>query len=120
MAAGAAAIVGDLRGRFGPGTQAAVVDFQRHRGLPASGVCDTATWMALVEAGYRAGDRLLYLRSPMLRGDDVADLQRSLGALGFRRRAGGRHLRTPDRAGPDRLPAQRRAHAGRARAATAS
>ena len=29
------------------------------------------------------GDRLLYLRSPMLRGDDVAELQRRLGALGF-------------------------------------
>jgi N-acetylmuramoyl-L-alanine amidase len=37
----------------------------------------------LVEAGYRPGDRLLYLRSPMIRGDDVAELQRALGALGF-------------------------------------
>lgn len=36
-----------------------------------------------MEAGYRLGDRLLYLRSPYLRGDDVADLQRRLGALGF-------------------------------------
>jgi N-acetylmuramoyl-L-alanine amidase len=36
-----------------------------------------------VEAGYRLGDRLLYLRHPMLRGDDVATLQRRLGALGF-------------------------------------
>jgi len=83
MDVGPTAVVGDVRGRFGPGTQAAVVDFQRHRGLPTSGVCDPATWMALVEAGYRAGDRLLYLRTPMLRGDDVADLQRALGALGF-------------------------------------
>ena len=39
--------------------------------------------MALVEAGHRPGDRLLYLRSPMQRGDDVAHLQRCLGALGF-------------------------------------
>lgn len=37
----------------------------------------------MVEAGYRLGDRLLYLREPMLRGDDVAALQRRLGALGF-------------------------------------
>jgi N-acetylmuramoyl-L-alanine amidase len=36
-----------------------------------------------VEAGFRLGDRFLYLRRPMLRGDDVADLQRRLSALGF-------------------------------------
>lgn len=36
-----------------------------------------------MEAGWRLGDRLLYLRSPLLRGDDVADLQRRLGGLGF-------------------------------------
>lgn len=34
-------------------------------------------------AGWRLGDRLLYLRSPLLRGDDVADLQGRLGGLGF-------------------------------------
>lgn len=37
----------------------------------------------MVEAGYRLGDRLVYLRQPMLRGDDVATLQGRLGALGF-------------------------------------
>ncbi|HUR18466.1 MAG TPA: peptidoglycan-binding protein [Acidimicrobiales bacterium] len=36
-----------------------------------------------MEAGYQLGDRLLYLREPMLRGDDVAALQRRLGGLGF-------------------------------------
>ena len=41
------------------------------------------TWRALVEAGYRLGDRLLYARVPMMRGDDVAELQRRLDALGF-------------------------------------
>jgi N-acetylmuramoyl-L-alanine amidase len=83
LAAGGELVLGDLRGRFGSHTQAAVTAFQRRRGLPASGVCDPSTWMALVEAGHRPGDRLLYLHSPMLRGDDVAHLQRSLGALGF-------------------------------------
>jgi N-acetylmuramoyl-L-alanine amidase len=39
--------------------------------------------MALVEAGYRLGDRLLYRKYPMFRGDDVGDLQRRLSALGF-------------------------------------
>ena len=46
-------------------------------------MCGEQTWAALVEAGWRLGDRLLYRRSPMLRGDDVAELQRRLGGLGF-------------------------------------
>ena len=60
-----------------------VRSFQAERGLPETGVCDLATWTALVEAGYHLGDRLLYLKSPMQRGDDVAELQRLLGTLGF-------------------------------------
>ncbi len=36
-----------------------------------------------MEAGLELGDRLLYYKRPMLRGDDVAHLQRRLGALGF-------------------------------------
>lgn len=40
--------------------------------------------MALVEASWELGDRHLYVRqSPYLRGDDVAELQRILGQLGF-------------------------------------
>lgn len=70
-------------GRYGLATEQAVRQFQDRRGLLADGVCDRATWAALVEASYRLGDRLLYLRAPMLRGDDVAELQRHLGALGF-------------------------------------
>lgn len=70
-------------GSFGTSTTAAVEAFQAHRGLLVTGECDAATWHALVEAGYRLGDRLLYLRSPMLRGDDVHELQRGLGSLGF-------------------------------------
>ena len=57
--------------------------FQESRHLETTGVCDINTWYALVEAGYRLGDRLLYLQSPMLRGDDVAELQKSLGTIGF-------------------------------------
>jgi N-acetylmuramoyl-L-alanine amidase len=41
------------------------------------------TWNHLVEAGYRLGDRTLYLHAPAFRGDDVRDLQRKLNALGF-------------------------------------
>jgi len=36
-----------------------------------------------VEASWNLGDRLLYHRSPNLRGDDIAALQRRLGRLGF-------------------------------------
>ena len=57
--------------------------FQERRGLRIDGICGPQTWGSLVEAGYQPGDRLLYHTSPPLRGDDVAELQRRLGALGF-------------------------------------
>ena len=57
--------------------------FQAKRHLRVDGICGRETWSTLVEAGYKLGDRLLYHRHPMLRGDDVADLQRRLGGMGF-------------------------------------
>ena len=74
---------GDEPGTYGDATEAAVRLFQERRGLHADGVCGDHTWSALVEAGYRLGDRLLFLAAPLLRGDDVAELQRRLGSLGF-------------------------------------
>lgn len=70
-------------GVFDDATHAALVAFQQRAGLRPDGICDRHTWNALVEAGYLLGDRQLYVRAPMMRGDDVADLQRRLGALGF-------------------------------------
>lgn len=70
-------------GTYGARTESAVRRFQELRGLRTDGCCGSQTWSALVEAGFRLGDRLLYHRTPMLRGDDVADLQHRLGALGF-------------------------------------
>jgi len=70
-------------GTFGPGTEAAVRAFQDSRGLRVDGIVGRQTWSALVESGYSLGDRLLYLRRPMLRGDDVLELQRALNGLGF-------------------------------------
>lgn len=74
---------GDRTGLYGPVTEAAVRAFQERRGLRIDGICGAQTWASLVEAGHALGDRLLYLRAPMLRGDDVAEVQRLLGLLGF-------------------------------------
>jgi len=73
----------DEPGEFGPTTEAAVRSFQEQRRLDVDGVCGPQTWAALVESGFTLGDRTLYFRQPMLRGDDVAELQRQLNALGF-------------------------------------
>jgi N-acetylmuramoyl-L-alanine amidase len=68
---------------YGPGTRAAIEAFQHRRRLQVDGICSAETWATLVEAGFQLGDRFLYHRRPMLRGDDVAELQRNLSALGF-------------------------------------
>lgn len=73
----------DPRGTYGGPTQDAVASFQRARGLESDGVVGPETWRALYEAGYRIGDRLLMLRRPMIRGEDVAFLQSRLSSLGF-------------------------------------
>lgn len=70
-------------GVFDDATAKAVRDFQDRAGLTVTGVCDRSTWSALIESGYSLGDRLLYNRVPMLRGDDIATLQRRLSELGF-------------------------------------
>lgn len=75
--------VGDEPSYFGSSTRAAVHKFQQIRGLHADGACDKSTWLALVEAGWTLGDRLLLLTAPHLRGDDVAELQSALNRLGF-------------------------------------
>ncbi|HYV59247.1 MAG TPA: peptidoglycan-binding protein [Acidimicrobiia bacterium] len=73
----------DEPGEFGAATHAAVRAFQEQRRLDIDGVCGPQTWAAVVESGFTLGDRTLYFRQPMLRGDDVTELQRQLNALGF-------------------------------------
>lgn len=68
---------------FTPELSQAVRHFQSVEGLAETGVVDRATWSALIEASRCLGDRTLYLRQPMLRGQDVVDLQHLLGRLGF-------------------------------------
>lgn len=73
----------DEPGQFGDGTVAVVEAFQRTRGLAITGQADPTTWARLIEAGWHLGSRLLFQTTPMLRGDDVAELQVRLAQLGF-------------------------------------
>ena len=70
-------------GWFGPSTEEALIAFQRERRLRPDRICGTQTWSELLEANHRLGDRLLYQKTPMLKGDDVAALQHRLNSLGF-------------------------------------
>src|SRR2546429_7564757 len=70
-------------GEFGTATEASVRAFQQQRGLVVDGLCGPQTGATLVESGFSLGDRTLYFRQPMLRGDDVTELQRQLNSLGF-------------------------------------
>ena len=51
--------------------------------MPVTGECDEQTWSALIETSWSLGERLLFLRTPNIRGDDVAELQTQLNRLGF-------------------------------------
>ena len=73
----------DRLGEYGAVTAGAVADFQRSRGLPPDAIVGPHTWQSLVDAGYRLGDRMLYRRVPMMRGDDISALQQALSSLGF-------------------------------------
>jgi N-acetylmuramoyl-L-alanine amidase len=73
----------DEPGYFGPQTEAAVRSFQQQRTILVDGIVGPQTWSALVEASWVLGDRVLYLKHPPMRGDDVVMLQRRLNALGF-------------------------------------
>jgi N-acetylmuramoyl-L-alanine amidase len=73
----------DERSSFGDGTREAVKAFQEEKGLGVDGIVGPETWRSLYEAGYRLGDRLLFYRRPMIRGEDIAELQSRLNSLGF-------------------------------------
>ena len=83
LALGYAVDPGEHGGVFAASTDSAVRAFQRARSLRVDGAVGPDTWGHLVEAGWRLGDRTLYLHQPMFRGDDVRGLQQKLNALGF-------------------------------------
>ncbi|HEV3472616.1 MAG TPA: N-acetylmuramoyl-L-alanine amidase, partial [Actinomycetota bacterium] len=68
---------------FGESTRQAVRAFQQQRALLVDGIVGPQTWSELVGASWRLGDRILYMRVPPMRGDDVSQLQRQMNALGF-------------------------------------
>jgi len=73
----------EIDGIMGQCTVNAIKRFQQDRNLLVTGNIDEETWQELVDAGYRIGDRLLYLKNPPFRGDDVKTLQLWLKTLGF-------------------------------------
>ncbi len=73
----------EIDGIFGENTKKAVKMFQQDRGLLITGFFDFETWQELVDAGYNLGDRMMYLKEPPFRGDDVKKLQVMLKTLGF-------------------------------------
>lgn len=69
---------------FDADLEAAVLAFQQARGLISDGIVGVATQAALHDASHVLGTRdLSYIVSKPLAGDDVAQLQRRLGELGF-------------------------------------
>jgi peptidoglycan hydrolase-like protein with peptidoglycan-binding domain len=72
-----------IDGVFLGATLTAVRRFQREHELSEDGVVGDETWSALVDATFRLGDRLLYLRIPYFHGADVSVLQGALNVLGF-------------------------------------
>ena len=72
-----------IDGVFRERTESAVRFFQQRLGLLADGLVGPITWREIVEADYRPGGRLLYLRQPPFRGADVVELQQMLDDLGF-------------------------------------
>ena len=73
----------DEIGELGPETVRALKAYQEIHGLTPTGELDEPTWSELSTSAFKLGDRLLYERQPMFRGDDVTELQHRLNSLGF-------------------------------------
>ncbi|RXI98174.1 N-acetylmuramoyl-L-alanine amidase [Anaerobacillus alkaliphilus] len=69
-----------LDGTYGPDTERRVMDFQRRNNLVADGIVGPRTWAALdgISQISPVYSRLLSLRDPMMRGEDVKHVQTAL------------------------------------------
>ena len=73
----------NVTGVFDEATAQAVRAFRADAGLPEGDDVTDKVWAALVDVSYHMGDRTLFLRMPYFHGNDVLELQKALGALGF-------------------------------------
>ena len=68
---------------YGQTTADAVLKFSKDSGLEPIEDVSEKVWSKLVDASFQLGDRNLYLRIPYFHGNDVLQLQKALGTLGF-------------------------------------
>lgn len=68
---------------YGDITAAAVLKFSEDKGLEPTEDVTEKVWSKLVDASFQLGDRNLFLRIPYFHGNDVLQLQKALGSLGF-------------------------------------
>ena len=68
---------------YGDVTAAAVLKFAQDNGLDETEDVTEKVWSKLVDASFQLGDRNLFLRIPYFHGNDVLQLQKALGSLGF-------------------------------------
>lgn len=68
---------------YGDKTAAAVLRFSQDSNLAPTDDVTQKVWAKLVDASFKLGDRNLFLRMPYFHGNDVLELQKALGALGF-------------------------------------
>ena len=75
---------GERAAAFDADLEEAVRAFQQERGIPVDGICGPATMRRIDEARWQLGDRMLrFAPGHLMRGDDIAALQRRLNELGF-------------------------------------
>ena len=68
---------------YGDKTAEAVRNFSIDNNLEPTEDVTEKLWALLVDASFKLGDRNLFLRIPYFHGNDVLQLQKALGSLGF-------------------------------------
>lgn len=68
---------------FGDETASAISKFCKDKGIDVVDCLTETVWARLVDDSFSLGDRNLFLRMPYFHGNDVLELQKALGSLGF-------------------------------------